>query len=204
LAKPAESTVEIMRSRQLHVLAILCCILLAWFVETRAAENLKQCAAMRNDLASKKQQLMDHIDAMKKLQEQNDFSIMPILNHKMGELIQEVIRIEDAVRTCPDSLPSEPSSGLGSVKSESGEYATKSCEELRTLLLQMVQKTTALKRREGSFFSPLSPGERMELQDAEQAFKEVRSAISARCTGEESGSSRGRRVPERPRGNPGR
>jgi hypothetical protein len=151
-------------------------------------QEVGNCAALRKDLAFKRQQLSQNVDALKKLNEQNEWTVMAVFNDKIRDLIDEIQRMEARTRHCPQEGSAEKSSGLDGVKSEVGDYATKSCEELRTLLLQLVQKTVALKRREGSLFSALTPAEKTELQEADLAFKELKAAIKSRCAAQETHS----------------
>jgi hypothetical protein len=184
--------VRVMRPRGICLFLTICWLIPLWHGDMACAEQGTNCVAARKGLAFKKQQLADHMDAMKKLYDQNEMTIMAIMNHKIGELIEEVARAEEVVRPCPDAGPSPVPSGLGAVKSETSEYASKSCEELRTLLFQLLQKTSALKRREGSLFSALSSGEKTALLEAEQAFKDVKAAIKSKCAHEDSHPFRGR------------
>lgn len=160
-------------------------ILMASTLFAASAQDKEPCAALRKDLNTKRQQLSQHVDALKKLNDQGDYMVMAVFSDKIRELIDEVQRIDASLRDCPPVESSPQPEGLEPVKSDPAEYATKSCDELRTLLLQLVQKTTALKRREGSLFSALTPAERTELEEAERAFKELKSAIRSRCAAHE-------------------
>ncbi len=155
---------------------------------TCSAQETGNCAALRKDLSFKRQQLSQHVDALKKLNERNEWTVMAVFNEKIRGLIDEIQKIEVEARHCPHRESAAKSSGLDAVKSEVGDYATKSCDELRNLFLQLVQKTVALKRREGSLFSALTSAEKDELQEADREFKELKAAIKTRCAAHESHS----------------
>ena len=152
------------------------------------AQEAGDCTALRKDLAFKRQQLSQHVDALQKLNEQRDWTVMAVFNNKIRELIDDIRKIEAEARHCPDEESEGKSSGLDKVKSETADYATKNCEELRSLFLQFVQKIVSLKRREGSLFSALTPVEKNELQDAEHALKELKAVIKNRCATQETHS----------------
>ncbi len=163
-------------------------LLLVVSIITAFAQEAGNCTRLGKDLALKRQQLSQNVDALKKLNEQTEWTVMAVFNDKIRELIDEIQKIEAKARHCPHAESAERSSGLDTVKSEIGDYATKSCEDLRNLLLQLVQKTVALKRREGSLFSALTPTEKNELQEADRAFKELKAAIKSRCAAQENRS----------------
>jgi hypothetical protein len=152
------------------------------------AQEEVNCDALRKDLVFKRQQLSQHVEALKKLNEQNELTVMAVFNDKIRELIDDIQKIEMSERRCVRGEPTRNVPGLDTVKSEVGDYATKSCDQLRTLLLQLVQKTAALKRREGSLFSSLTQAEKNEIQEADNSFKELKAAIKSRCASEDSRS----------------
>ena len=166
--------------RFIATFSLLSLMLVAGFVSAAPQES-DQCSALRRDLTAKRQQLLQHVDALKKLGDQNEFAVMAVFNEKIRELIEEIQKIDASLRDCPPELSVPRSPGLDTVKSDPAEYATKTCDELRNLFLQLVHRTTALKRREGSLFSPLTPSERSEIEDAEKSFKELKSAMRHRC-----------------------
>ena len=173
--------------RFVEIVFALGLVLLGCLISASAQET-RDCAALRKDFELRRQQLSQHVDALKKLYEQNEFTVMSVFNDKIRELIDEIRRLTVSMRGCPHEESPTESSGLGAVKSDLNEYATKTCDELRTLLLQLVQKTTALKRREGSLFSALTSEEKSELEEAERAFKELKAAIRSRCAAQDRSS----------------
>jgi hypothetical protein len=163
--------------------------LLFWGSDTTVlAREARDCEALRKELSFKRQQLSQHVDALKKLNDQNELSVMAVFNDKIRELIDDIQKTEASARHCAQEGSTPNASGLDTVKSEAGDYATKSCDELRSLLLQLVQKTAAIKRREGSLFSALTPAERNELLEADRTFKELKTAIKSRCPSQENRS----------------
>jgi len=163
--------------------AILCVsviILLAGIAFSRAQEP-DMCPTLRKHLALKRQHLAQHVDALKKLCDQNEYVIMAVFNEKIREIIEDIRRTEDSLRHCPHEEPAPQSSGLDRVKSDTSEHANKSCDELRTLFLQFLQKIASLKRREGSVFSSLTPTEKNELEEAERSLKELKATIKSKC-----------------------
>lgn len=139
---------------------------------------------------TKRKQLAEYLVALDKAHKGKDSELVSVLNYKIKELLDEIVTPYTTNTT--DSVPN-PSPTLvdtSSVKSESSEYATKKCDELRNMLVQLLRKTNPLKRRERSTFSELSDSEKKELQEATREMNIVSEIMKARCAAEPSPKQR--------------
>jgi hypothetical protein len=142
-----------------------------------AAEDA--CAVIAKSLDQKKQQLGDYFEALKKLHSERDARLLEVLNFKIGDLSEQIRSLEAEMAGCPGRNTGE---GLSAIKSDEDQYATKSCDDLRKMLLQLLRKTASLKRREKSLFSELTTTEKAELQDANRELQIVKSELKKRCS----------------------
>ena len=177
-----------MPARVIHMMLRRIALLLGVFsvlaISPTFGEKDIDCGALKRNLAQKRQQLSEHVDALKKLNERGELIIMGLVTQRIQELVDELTKLQEQGGDCPELGQSKVTSGLDSVKSDAGEYATLGCNELRKVLFQLLQKTNTLKRRQDSLFSALSPAEKTELQEAEQSLKEVQAAIKTKCASE--------------------
>jgi len=162
--------------------AVLLVLMLLLAFSPAFGEQEVDCGALRNKLIKKRQQLSEYADAFKKLNEQGELVLMGALTQRMQDLVDEMLKLQEEGADCPDLGQPKPASGLDSVKSDESEYSTLGCDELRKVLFSLLQKTSALKRRQNSVFSGLSSAEKTELHEADQALKEVKAAIKTKCT----------------------
>jgi hypothetical protein len=70
---------------------------------------------------------------------------------------------------------------LGAVKGTE-DYVTANCPDLRLILVQLLRRVNALKKRENSAFSGLSETEKQELDEANQKLAALMTVLKARCS----------------------
>ena len=164
-------------------------ILLSQFV---MAED-KGCAAVRKDLELKRGQLAEYFVTLDKFRDKGESELESVLKHKINDLLDRINKAEE-VTDCAQKKASATTEGISPVKTDAGEYVTKTCAELRTMLVQLLRKTKSLKRREHSTFSELTPAEKTTLQESERELKTVNTILKARCARDaDAGSARDRK-----------
>jgi hypothetical protein len=141
-----------------------------------AAEDA--CSVISKSLEQKKRQLGDYFEALKRLHNERDARLLEVLNFKIADLSEQIRGLEVEMAGCPRGNTGE---GLSAIKSDEDQYATKSCEDLRKMLLQGLRRTASLKRREKSLFSELTTAEKAELQEANRELQIVKSELKKRC-----------------------
>jgi hypothetical protein len=172
----------------LLILAVaISAILLSPFV--MAAD--KGCEALRKDLDLKREQLAEYLVTVEKFRERGETELESLLKHKINDLLEKINRAEEVTDCARVTAPAAPE-GISPVKSDAGEYGTKSCAELRTMLVQLLRKTKSLKRREHSTFSELTSAEKSILQESEKELRTVTKILKSRCVRDAgSGPTRG-------------
>jgi hypothetical protein len=164
-------------------------ILLSQFV---MAED-KGCAAVRKDLELKREQLAEYFVALDKFRDRGESELESLLKHKINDLLDRIKKAEE-VTDCIHSGASATTEAISPVKTDASEYVTKSCAELRTMLVQLLRKTKSLKRREHSTFSELTQAEKTTLQESEGELRTVTTVLKARCLRDaDAGSARDRK-----------
>jgi hypothetical protein len=144
------------------------------------AQPEDSCKEIRKELEVKKRQMLNYAGAVKKLNDLNDAPIVTLLNHKIAELADQIDKMDAELREC--STLAESESEINPVRSITDEpYRSKSCGELRRMLVQLLRKFHSLKRRESSLFSELSQLEKTELESANDELAKVRNALKSRC-----------------------
>jgi len=106
--------------------------------------------------------------------------LVAALGGKINELLAEIIKEEERLDSKKQGS-AVIAEGMSSVRSDAGEYLAKSCPELKTLLVQLLRKSSPLKRRSKSTFSELSAHEKEELEKASIEYKTVVEIMKARC-----------------------
>jgi hypothetical protein len=142
-----------------------------------AAEDA--CSAIAKTLEQKRRQLGDYFEALKKLHNEKDARLLEVLNFKISDLTGQIRNLETEMAGCPGGSAGQ---GLSAIKSDEDPYSTKSCDDLRKMLLQLARKIAPLKRRERSLFSELTTAEKAELQEAERDLQLVKSELKKRCS----------------------
>jgi hypothetical protein len=170
-------------------------ILLSQFV---MAED-KGCAALRKDLELKREQLAEYFVTLDKFRDRGESELESVLKHKINDLLDRIKKAEE-VTDCAQREVSATAEGISPVKTDASEYVTKTCAELRTMLVQLLRKTKSLKRREHSTFSELTQAEKTTLQESEGELRAVTTVLKARCVRDaDAGSVRDRK---KRKGNP--
>ncbi len=146
------------------------------------AQN-KPCESLRADLEEKNLRLKEYVNTLKKFTELQDDEMIGVINPKIAELRQQIANKKNDLEKCEDKRSFRPPDGLSSPKSETGEYATKSCSELRKRLVALVRSVHPLRRREISLISELTDTEKKQLHDALEELKKVRQILKSRCSG---------------------
>jgi hypothetical protein len=149
----------------------------------------KGCEGLRKDLELKRQQLAQYLVTLDKFQGKGEAELESLLKYKINELLDNINNAEE-LTDCSGWPGSVTHEGMSPVKTDSGEYVTKSCAELRIMLLQLLRKSKALKRREHSSFSELTPVEKAVLQECEREFRTVNTILKARCPRDVGGGSK--------------
>jgi len=146
----------------------------------------KGCEALRKDLELKRNQLAEYLVTLDKFHDKGEAELESLLKHKINELLDKINRAEE-LTDCARGSKAVTSEGVSPVKTDAGEYVTKTCGELRTMLVQLLRKTKSLKRREHSTFSELSPAEKTVLQESEREIRTINTILKARCVREVGG-----------------
>ncbi|HMK37545.1 MAG TPA: hypothetical protein VK463_20905, partial [Desulfomonilaceae bacterium] len=162
---------------------ILFAFVLIFLVAGNCARAEDSCAILARDLEQRKRQLADYLEASQKLRQDKDMRLIELLNYKIEDLADQIRTIETEMAGCTTGTTE---AGLSEVKSDEGQYATKSCFDLRNMLVQLLRKTSSLKRREKSLFSDLTPAEKNELQEATHDLQIVKSILKGRCAEQEA------------------
>jgi hypothetical protein len=95
--------------------------------------------------------------------------------------------LRDRIRRIPSpsAVPSRekaaPRRSLGAVKGTE-DYITATCSDLRLILVQLLRRVNALKKRENSTFSGLSETEKQELEEANHKLTALMTVLKARCS----------------------
>ena len=143
----------------------------------------KPCEILRADLEQKTLRLKEYINALKKFSELQDDEMIGVISPKIAELRQQIDNEKKDLEQCGDERSLKTRDGLSSPKSETGEYATKSCNELKKRLVSLVRSVHSLRRREISLVTELTNNEKKELRDASEDLKTVRQILKTRCAG---------------------
>ncbi|MGB6065118.1 MAG: hypothetical protein WBG50_09930 [Desulfomonilaceae bacterium] len=141
------------------------------------------CEALRKDLDVKRQRMAGYLVTLDKVRDKGNPELESWLKNKINDLLDAIHKAEE-IADCPKGPARGPTEGVSPVKSDAGEYATKSCGELRAMLVQILRRSNPLKRREHSTFSELTPAEKSLLQESERELKAVNTMLKARCTRE--------------------
>ena len=142
----------------------------------------KECEEAKSSLESNKRLLREYVVALENAKERREAELIGLLTKKIDQLVEAIVKAE-AQSDCDKSNASDKLHGVGPVKSEENEYVTKSCDELRTIMVQLLRKTSPLKRRSTSTFSELSSVEKQELDEATRDLKAVLAATHIKCRG---------------------
>jgi hypothetical protein len=161
--------------------AVLLGIVLLSLVTAAFSASLGDCNNLRKELEVKQRDLASYLEAIGKSRSEHDQLLLGALNYKIDELVTQIAVLEERIAPCTDGEEAAKTKGLSSVKSEEGKFATKSCGELRRLLVQFYRKVNAFKRRENSFLSELTPAEQNELNEAARDLENVRKILNSRC-----------------------
>ncbi|MGO9119749.1 MAG: hypothetical protein ACLQPD_19315 [Desulfomonilaceae bacterium] len=143
----------------------------------------KPCEILRADLEQKNLRLKEYVNILKRFTELQDDEMVGLINPKIAELRQQIANKRNDLEKCEEKRSFGTPDGLSSPKSETGEYATKSCSELRKRLVALVRSVHPLRRREISLISELTENEKKELREASEELKTVRQILKNRCSG---------------------
>jgi hypothetical protein len=160
----------------------------------------KPCEALRSDLQQKNLRLSEYLDTLKKFDRRKEPEIVDLLQDKIGKLRQQIFQSEKELAVCEGQRTPGAPEGLGPIKSEEGEHATKNCGDLRKRLVVLVRIVHTLRRRESSLLSELTIAEKKELAESSEELKSVREALKTRCSAPPAPKPF-RRQPKPPRGN---
>lgn len=136
---------------------------------------------MKKELGTKQKELNSYLDALEKSRQEHDSLLLGALNYKIDQIISQIATLEEKAANCGESQETAKVEGFSSVKSEEGQFATKSCGELRKMMVQVIRRVNALQRRENSLLSELTTSEKSELKDARQDLDKIRKILNTRC-----------------------
>ncbi len=160
------------------VAIIMCAILLGGYQSSEGAD--KDCEEAKFALESNKRLVREYVAALENAKERGEAELIGLLTKKIDQLVEAIVKAEPQ-SDCDKSNGRDKLHGIGPVKSEENEYVTKSCDELRTIMVQLLRKTSPLKRRATSTFSELSSVEKQELDEATRDLKAVLAATHIKC-----------------------
>lgn len=172
-----------MTNRSICSLLFLIVTISAIFFPQFVMAEDKGCEALRKDLELKRGQLAEYIVMLDKWRDKGELELESVLKHKINDLLDRINKAEEVTDCDQRKAPVTPE-GISPVKTDAGEYANKTCAELRTMLVQLFRKTNSLKRREHSTFSELTPAEKTTLQESERELRTVTTILKARCARE--------------------
>ncbi|MGO9571061.1 MAG: hypothetical protein ACLP5H_26350 [Desulfomonilaceae bacterium] len=151
-------------------------ILLSQFVMAKD----RGCAALIKDLELKRGHLAEYLVTLDKFRDRGESELESVLKRNVDGFLDRIKRAEEVTDWAQRKSPVTPE-GISPVKTDAGEYVTKTCAELRAMLVQILRKTKSLKRREHSTFSDLTPAEKTTLYESEREFRTVTTILKARC-----------------------
>jgi len=140
------------------------------------------CEAAKSAYVMNKRRLGEYLVALERAQSRGETNLAEILNRKISELLEQIVNAENQGE-CNQKISPQPPHGVTPVKTDENEYAAKSCDELKVVLVRLMRKTSHLKRRAGSTFSDLSPLEKQEYDEAAQELKSALAATQLKCGG---------------------
>lgn len=147
----------------------------------RAVADDRGCQNLKLALERKKQLIAEYSSALERYREKSDHALVALLDHKISDLLEQIIHDEKALANCSKNASVAQPEGLSPVKTETNEYMGKSCEELKALLVQVLRTTSPLKRRDKSMFSALSAAEKEMLEEADSQRKVILSVLKTKC-----------------------
>jgi len=147
------------------------------------------CDQVKNELEEKRQRLNEYLQALQAYYDKRDFRLSETLNYKIKQINQELRILEQEVADCSARGSRSMQQGLRETKSDEEKYATKSCGELRSLVLPLLRKTQALKRKEKSLLAGPTPEEAAELAEASEQLSIIARILKTRCAPSEARSS---------------
>ncbi len=161
--------------------AVLAVIVALSVVSNAFPASRQDCSSLRKEMEFKQGELNSYLDALGKSRTQQDSQLLVALNHKIDELVTQIALLEEKLGNCGEPQESKKIEGFSPVKSEESKFATKSCGELRKMLVQIHRKVNSFKRRENSLLSDLSPAEKSELKEAGKDLEKIRQILNGRC-----------------------
>ena len=172
-----------MTGHRILLLCVLFSLVTAFGVADVFAAEDRSCQEAQKLLESKRKQLAEYLISLKKSQGEGDAAWLAVLNNKITDLLNEIVNLPE-LADCQrrgESAKNSAVQGMGPVKFDTSDHCSKTCPELKKLLVQLVRKTSSLRRREHSTFSELSDTEKQELQDATRDTRVVVEIMKARC-----------------------
>lgn len=172
-----------MTGLRILLICIFFSIAMAYDLVEASPTDERSCREVQAILESKRKQLAEYLLSLKKSQPEGDAAYLRVLNYKISELLNEIVNIPEIAdcRHAAERTKVKTFHGMGPIKFDTTEHCTKTCPELKKLLVQLVRKTSALQRREHSTFSELSDTENQELQDARREIRVIVEVMKARC-----------------------
>jgi len=139
------------------------------------------CGEIKKELAEKQKRLQEYLQALQATYDGGDRRIADALNHKIKQLKEELEVFRQEAADCTGYDSETMAQGLKSSKADEAKYAGKSCGELRKVLFPLLVKTRALKRKEKSLLSGLTPQEEADLASYTEQLTTVSQILRTRC-----------------------
>ena len=147
------------------------------------------CIKVGAELKQKQQRLKEYRDALRAALANNDSPLCEALKHKIKQETEEVRILERESADCAAHDPTAMAQGLRAAKTEESKYATKSCGELRKLVFPLLIRERALKRKEKSLLSVLTPEEETDLATCSEQLRVIGHLLRTRCAERRSRNS---------------
>jgi hypothetical protein len=161
--------------------ALVASLALAFLVAFPTYGASKEAKGGNAVLDGQRKQLAEYFTALEKARKSQDSELVSVLNFKINELLDQIVKSQMSQNGGPTKVAQSGPLSMASVKFEASEYATKKCDELRKTLVQLMRKSSPLKRRERSTFSELSDSEKRDLHEATREMNTVTEIMKARC-----------------------
>lgn len=147
------------------------------------------CDDARKELERKEARFAEYLRALQASYERHDLKVMEAVNHKINQVKREIETLKRETAQCEERGPGHGGEGLSSAKTDEAKFGTKNCAELRKMVFPLLRRTRALKRKEKSLLSSITPEEQAELAEATEQLQVLNRILKTRCGASSSRSS---------------
>lgn len=131
-------------------------------------------------LETMKSLLADYERVRKEFESDGELELAKAVSVKIKEL-REQIEAEQNRLGGPTRGNEPESMGISPVKADRSSFVTRSCSELRSMLIRLIRESNALKRRSGGVLSGPTEQDRWELRRVQDRITSVKESLRARC-----------------------